>query len=76
MLKTPKINQIVKINTFDDGRQEYSQYKNEWRITKTMFNGGKIELINVEDKNVKINSISSWKVGILELPEKIITRLD
>ena len=62
----PKINQIVKINTFDDGCQEYSQYKNEWRITKTMFNG-KIELINVEYKNVKINSISSWKVS--QMPE-------
>jgi hypothetical protein len=63
----PKINQMVKINTFDDGRQKYSQYKNEWHITKTMFNGGKIELINVEDNNVKINSISSWKVA--QIPE-------
>ena len=47
----PAINQIVKINTFDDGRQEYLKFKNEWRITKTMFNGPKLELINVKDKN-------------------------
>lgn len=65
----PAINQIVKINTFDDGRQEYLKFKNEWRITKTMFNGGKLELINVKDKNIKINSISSWKVEIMEMPE-------
>ena len=65
----PAINQIVKINTFDDGRQEYLKFKNEWRITKTMFNGGKLELINVKDKYIKINSISSWKVEIMEIPE-------
>ena len=65
----PVINQIVKINTFDDGRQEYLKFKNEWRITKTMFNGGKLELINLKDKNIKINSISSWKVEIMEMPE-------
>jgi hypothetical protein len=65
----PAINQIVKINTFDDGRQEYLKFKNEWRITKTMFNGGKLELINLKDKNIKINSISSWKVEIMEMPE-------
>jgi hypothetical protein len=65
----PVINQIVKINTFDDGRREYLKFKNEWRITKTMFNGGKLELINLKDKNIKINSISSWKVEIMEMPE-------
>jgi len=42
MFEIPKINQIVKINVFDDGRREFEQYINQWKITKVMFEGGKI----------------------------------
>ena len=69
MFDLPKINQIVKINVFDDGRREFEKYINQWKVTKTMFKGGKIELININDETVKINSISSWKVKVLEMPE-------
>lgn len=68
MFEIPKINQIVKINVFDDGRREFEQYINQWKITKVMFGGGKIELINVHDETIKINSLSSWK-ATLSKPE-------
>ncbi len=55
---------IVKIHTFDDGRQRFQCYTNKWRITDTMFNGGKLELTNVYQPEIKINSISSWKVTV------------
>ena len=48
MFEIPKINQIVKINVFDDGRREFEQYINQWKITRV--GGGKIELINVCDE--------------------------
>ncbi len=57
---------IVRIHVFDDGRQKFQDYINRWRITKTMFNGGKLELTNINQPEIKINSISSWKVMPLE----------
>jgi hypothetical protein len=39
---------------------------------KKMFNGGKVELTNVADQNIKIRSISAWKtrkISHLQYPE-------
>lgn len=55
------MNKIVEIIVFDDGNDEFKGYENKWKITKEMFNGGKVELTNMENKKIKINSISAWK---------------
>jgi hypothetical protein len=55
------MSKIVEIIVFDDGNDEFKGYENRWTITKKMFNGGKVELTNVADQNIKIRSISSWK---------------
>lgn len=55
------MNKIVEIIVFDDGNDEFKEYENKWKITKEMFNGGKVELTNMENKKIKINSISAWK---------------
>ena len=56
----------VKITVFDDGHQELKQHENIWTVVKTMFNGGKVQLINSVDKNIKIRSISTWKTKRIE----------
>ena len=56
---------IVAIIVFDDGNIEFKDYTNEWKITKEMFNGGKVELTNMYNNKIKINSISAWKVRLL-----------
>ena len=55
---------IVEIHTFDDGNQIYKHYKNKWNIEEVMYNGGKLKLKNDDNKEIVINSISSWKVRI------------
>lgn len=55
------MNKIVEITVFDDGKDEFKDFVNRWIITKEMFNGGKVELTNMENKKIKINSISAWK---------------
>jgi hypothetical protein len=59
------MSELVTINTFDDGNTQYKYLcnleKNKWKITKKMFNGSKVELINAIDKEIKIKSISTWK---------------
>ena len=55
------MNKIVEIIVFDDGNDEFKEYENIWKITKEMFNGGKVELTNMENNKIKINSISAWK---------------
>ena len=55
------MNKIVEIIVFDDGNDEFKGYENKWKITKEMFNGGKVELTNMENNKIKINSISAWK---------------
>ena len=55
------MNKIVEIIVFDDGNDEFKEYENIWKITKEMFNGGKVELTNMENRKIKINSISAWK---------------
>jgi len=56
----------VKITVFDDGHQELKQHENIWTVVKTMFNGGKVELIHSVDKNIKIRSISTWKTELID----------
>ena len=48
------------IHTFDDGNQQYEQYKNEWIVTD-LNNRGKCSLRNVHN-NIEIKSISCWKI--------------
>ena len=60
------MSEIVTIHTFDDGRGNFKKYINEWIITKKMFNGSKVELTNVHNKEIKISSISSWKTEPIE----------
>lgn len=55
----------VKINVFDDGNSEYKRYENRWYITGSKFHGSKVELTNVVEKDIKINSISAWKVEVI-----------
>lgn len=55
------MNKIVEIIVFDDGNDEFKGYENIWKITKEMFNGGKVELTNMENRKIKIKSISAWK---------------
>ena len=38
------MNKTVEIIVFDDGNDEFKSFINEWKITKKMFNGGKVEL--------------------------------
>tara|TARA_B110000003_G_C16610120_1_gene519099 strand:+ start:1354 stop:1554 length:201 start_codon:yes stop_codon:yes gene_type:complete len=66
------MNKIVEIIVFDDGNDEFKDCINRWKITKEMFNGGKVELTNMENKKIKINSISAWKtrkVSTVQYPE-------
>ncbi len=58
-------NQLYKINTFDDGRQEYQEYLNEWFKYGDGYNGQKIALVNKENPNIQICSISNWKVELI-----------
>jgi hypothetical protein len=60
------MSEIVIITVFDDGRGDFKKYINEWIITKKMFNGSKVELTNVHNKEIKISSISSWKTQSIE----------
>ena len=58
------INDIIIIHTFDDGNQRFRNFPNEWKVTKVMYNGGKLELVNNIDNEVQIYSISTWKVRL------------
>jgi len=54
-----------KINTFDDGLQDYENiYDNEWLILATN-NRGKYMIKNIREPNFIIKSISCWKVEII-----------
>ena len=59
------INTIIEIHTFDDGNQRYKQYNNKWKIMEKMFNGGKLKLMNCEQNDIIINSISAWKTRLI-----------
>ena len=57
---------LVTINVFDDGARDMGQYDNLWVITDTKFHGSKIALSNISNNNIKIPSISTWKVKFID----------
>jgi len=59
------INDIVEIRTYDDGNQRFQHYTNKWKIIEKMYNGGKLKLMNCEQNEIIINSISAWKVYLI-----------
>jgi len=59
------INDIVEIRTFDDGNQRFQHYTNKWKIMEKMYNGGKLKLMNCDQNDIIINSISAWKTRIM-----------
>ena len=64
------MSEFVTITVFDDGNTQYKYLcnlqMNKWKITKKMFNGSKVELINMNDRKIKIRSISTWKTQPIE----------
>ena len=55
-------NYLNRIIVFDDGNNIYREYPNKWIITSSSHYGSKLTLRNFIFQNIKINSISSWKV--------------
>ena len=55
-----------KIKIFDDGRQKYKDLENVWIVVLSKFNGGKLVLKNAVNKDIIINTISTWKTEIIE----------
>ena len=60
-------NQIYKINTFDDGKEQYNEYLNEWFKYGDNYNGQKIALVNKDNSDIQISSISNWKVDLINI---------
>jgi hypothetical protein len=56
---TSEIYEIIK---FDDGNEQYEQYDNTWVIYGTW--RGKCAIYNINRPEIKINSISNWKISI------------
>ena len=55
-----------RIEVFDDGNYSLNQkYDNLWLIIATN-NKGKVRLKNIKDKTFILNSISYWKVRVIE----------
>jgi hypothetical protein len=58
------MNKTVEIIVFDDGNDIFKEHPNQWKVTKEMFNGGKVELTNMHNQKIKIKSISAWKTRV------------
>jgi hypothetical protein len=56
----PNPQEIYTINTFDNGNNQYEIYENTWIVFGTW--RGKYAIINKTNSNIKINSISTWKL--------------
>lgn len=54
---------VYEINTFDDGNEKYRDYVNQWVLFGSW--RGKYAVINQTNTDIKINSISQWKLGKL-----------
>lgn len=54
-------NDFYEIVDWTDGIERYHMYTNRWKIVKYMFGGGKVSLINIDNKTI-IPSISEWKI--------------
>lgn len=52
--------EIYKITIYDDGNKQYENYENRWLVFGEW--RGKYALVNEQNYNIKINSISQWKV--------------
>lgn len=59
--------QMYKIDLFDDGIKDFEKYSNFWFKYGDGFNGQKIALVNINDSNIQISSISAWKVSLITL---------
>jgi len=55
----PNESQVFMINVFDDGRDQFEQYENEWVLFGTWL--GKFALYNKNEPSVILQSISNWK---------------
>tara|TARA_B110001450_G_C17307529_1_gene354077 strand:+ start:69 stop:278 length:210 start_codon:yes stop_codon:yes gene_type:complete len=55
-----------KIIIFDDGLQKYKDLVNVWIVILSKFNGGKLVLKNADNKDIVINTISTWKTEIIK----------
>ena len=60
------IGDFVEIKVFDDGNQDFKNETNIWKITNFKFNKGKSIIQNIDNKNIKERSISSWKLRKIE----------
>jgi hypothetical protein len=56
----PNYEKIYSILIFDDGNQKYQLYENQWVISGIWM--GKYALINRLNPEIKIPSISAWKL--------------
>lgn len=55
---------LMKIINFDEEHSHYKEYNNKWLINKKLINN-KYRLINVDNKDVIIQSIPVWKMACL-----------
>jgi len=51
---------VYEIMNFDDGNSRYQNYINRWYIYGIW--RGKVALINAQDQNIRVYSISKWKL--------------
>jgi hypothetical protein len=51
---------VYEIINFDDGNDKYQKYINRWYIYGSW--RGKVAIINAEDQNIRLASISKWKL--------------
>ncbi len=68
----PDANKVYAIHTFDDGNEEYQKYNNEWFVVGEWQE--KVALLNKE-KNVFINSISLWKLTLIDYQYTVETMI-
>lgn len=61
----PPLEELYEINTFDDGNQAYAHYANAWLIFGTW--RGKCAVVNRSQPELKIKSISCWKLSKLHI---------
>jgi hypothetical protein len=56
----PNPEEMYTINIFDDGNNQYEHYENKWLLFGKW--RGKYAIVNRASPNIKINSISQWKL--------------
>ena len=58
--------EIVEIRLFDDGREEFKHYLNQWEVIEKKFGGQKLVLRHTLQPSVIINTISAWKTHVIK----------